>query len=678
MIENILLHNNLGTPFNSVPFSKITIENFKEAFDVNIKEAKTEIEFIKNIKAKATFENTIVALEQSGEKLGLTSSVFFNLNSAETNDDMQALAMEVSPNLSAFSTGILFDEKLFARVKEAYDNTDQSSLNNEEIRLLDITYKNFKRNGALLPKEQKERLAEIAQEASVLSLQFGENVLKDTNSFELLITKEADLSGLPKGVIDTAFEEAKIKGKKGWLFTLQYPSYIPFMTYADNRSLRKEMFMAFGTRAFKDNEQNNESIITKIVNLKTEKAKILGYKHYADYVLEERMAKSVDKVYNLLNDLLEASIEPALNDWNEVLNYAKKTDSIDDFNRWDFGYYSEKLKNEKFSINDEMLKPYFKLENCVNGVFETASKLYDLTFHKRNDIDTYHKDVDVYEVLDADENLVSLFYADFFPREGKRAGAWMTSFRGQYVKDNLDHRPHVSIVCNFTKPTKDTPSLLTFNELTTLFHEFGHALHGMLAKGNFSSMSGTSVLWDFVELPSQIFENWCYEKECLDFFAKHYQTGNEIPQEYIDKIKASANFLSGYQSARQISLGMLDLAWHTQEKSFSGNVEEFENMAMSKALIADVVKGTNTSSSFSHIFQGGYSAGYYSYKWAEVLDADAYESFVENGVFNKDVANSFRKNILERGNSKHPLDLYVAFKGREPKVEALLKRSGLK
>lgn len=678
MSNNILLENEFGTPFNAVPFSLITIDNFKDAFEKNIEEAKQEIELIKKNSETASFANTIVALEQSGEKLGLTSSVFFNLNSAETNDEIQALAMEVSPKLSAFSSGILFDQELFERVQEAYENSNKAILSSEEKRLLETTYKNFKRNGALLSDDKKMRLAEIAQELSVLSLKFGENVLKETNDFELLVDDKEKLSGLPQNVIDTAKDEAKNKGKEGWLFTLQYPSYIPFMTYADDRELRKKMFMAFGTRAFKNNDFNNEEIISKIVNLRTEKAKILGYEHFAAYVLEERMAKSVDRVYNLLDELLDASIEPAKKDWNDVANYALEHDKIHDFNRWDFGYYSEKLKNKKFSINDEMLKPYFKLENCVQGVFDTASKLFDIKFNKRDDIDTYHNDVEVYEVLNSEGEFVSLFYTDFFPRAGKRAGAWMTSYRGQYIKDGIDHRPHVSIVCNFTKPTSDIPSLITFNELTTLFHEFGHALHGMLANGKFSSMSGTSVLWDFVELPSQIFENWCYEKECLDSFAKHYKTGEVIPQDYIDKIKSSANFLSGYQSARQISLGLLDLTWHTQDSDFTGNVEKFENLAIEKAMVNNTVDGTITSTSFSHIFQGGYSAGYYSYKWAEVLDADAFESFIKNGIFDKKTAKSFQENILEKGNSQHPLDLYVQFKGREPKVEALLKRSGLK
>ncbi|HEY9116997.1 MAG TPA: M3 family metallopeptidase, partial [Roseivirga sp.] len=626
-----------------------------------------------------SFSNTIVALEGSGKALERASSIFFNLNSAETNDELQSIAKEISPLLTEFSNDILLNEQLFQRVKKVYDLTDRSLLTVEDITLLEKTFKGFVRNGALLSEENKSKLRKIDIELAQLSLEFGEHVLAETNKYELVIDKEEDLEGLPAFVRELAADTAETKGYEDkWVITLDYPSYVPFMTYSAKRALREEIAKAYGSKSFKGDEFDNQEIVKKIVSLRKERANLLGYKTHAHFILEERMAESPEKVMAFLNELEQFGKPGAKRDIDEVAAFAKKLDGLEKLEKWDFSYYSEKLKKEKYNVDDELLKPYFQLERVIDGVFKAAEKLYGIRFIENTNIDRYHKDVTVYEVKNEIGEAVATFYADFFPRPGKRAGAWMTSYAGQYIDEKgTNHRPLVSIVCNFSKPTKTTPSLLTFDEVTTLFHEFGHALHGMLANTKYESLSGTSVYWDFVELPSQIMENWCYEKECLDLFAFHYQTGEPIPENYIDRIKESANFLEGYHTLRQLSFGMLDMAWHGTENLVVEDVAQFEKQIMGQTEILSPIQGTNMSCSFSHIFQGGYSAGYYSYKWAEVLDADAFEYFKENGIFNRNVANKFKENILAAGGSEHPMTLYKRFRGQEPDVKALLRRAGL-
>ncbi|HEY8399914.1 MAG TPA: M3 family metallopeptidase, partial [Cytophagaceae bacterium] len=577
-----------------------------------------------------------------------------------------------------YSNDILLDEALFQRVKSVYEKKDQLILSAEAQTLLDKTYKSFVRNGANLSEEKKNRLREIDKELSQLSLQFGENVLKETNEYQMEVTDEKDLSGLPEQVKEAAAMTAKERGKEGsWIFTLQFPSYIPFMTYADNRALREKMFRAYGSKAFKGDDKDNKEIILKMVRLRKERANLLGYKSHAHFVLEERMAEAPDKVMDFLNNLLKYAKPVGEKEVQELTKYAQAKDGLDQLKRWDVAYYSEKLKKEKYSIDDEMLKPYFKLENVIDGVFKVAGKLYGLQFKELDNVEVYHPEVKVYEVLDELGQHTAVLYADFFPRPGKRNGAWMTSFRGQKKVGNENIRPHISIVCNFTKPTNTKPSLLTFNEVTTLFHEFGHALHGILADTKYESLSGTSVYWDFVELPSQVLENWVYEKESLDLFARHYETGEPIPIELVQKIKESATFMEAYQTVRQVGLAKLDMGWHIEEVERVNDVAEYERELNEDTDLLPSVEGTNTSCSFSHIFQGGYSSGYYSYKWAEVLDADAFEFFQEKGIFNKDTADLFRKHVLSAGGSEHPMVLYKRFRGKEPSPEALLRRSGI-
>ena len=676
------MHNPLldtfSTPFNTPPFTDIKNAHFKPAIKELIQLAKTEIEAIVSQKDLPTFGNTIEALEKSGKQLDRVSSIFFNLNSAETSDEIQVLARALSPLLTAFSNDILLNENLFNRVKAVFESTDQSQLSEEQVTLLTKSYKGFVRNGALLSEADKSKLRAIDVELSQLSLTFGEHVLAETNKYEMVLENEADLDGLPAFAKEQAAETAKSKGyDNAWVITLDYPSYVPFMTYAKNRELRKELSFAFSTKAFKGDDLDNREVVKGIVNLRNKRAQLLGYKTHANFVLEERMAESPQKVMDFLSEIRTYGKPGAERDVKEVADFAKQLDSLEDLQKWDFGYYSEKLKKEKYSIDDELLKPYFQLEKSVEGVFKTAELLYGIHFVENNEIQKYHEDVTVYEVRDKDDNHIAVFYADFFPRAGKRAGAWMTSYAGQYKDESGDHRPHVSIVCNFTKPTGSTPSLLTFNEVTTLFHEFGHALHGMLANGTYESLSGTSVFWDFVELPSQILENWCYEKECLDLFAKHYETGEAIPEVLIQKIKDSANFMDGYQTMRQLTFGLLDMAWHGQDNSEVYDIEAFEKAIFAETDVLPAIAGTNMSCSFSHIFQGGYSAGYYSYKWAEVLDADAFAYFKERGIFNQEVASKFKEHILSAGGSTHPMTLYKRFRGQEPDVKALLKRAGL-
>lgn len=665
------------TPFETPPFNLIETGHFLPAVEEAIKEAKAEIEIIKKVE-EPDFANIIEALDDTGARLSTIAGIFFNLNAAETNPEIQKLAKEISPLITSHSNDILLDGALFEKVKAVYQRKESLQLDEEQSTLLDKTYKSFARNGANLNDDDKIRLREIDKELSQLSLQFGENVLEETNKYELVVEDKDDLAGLPEGVIEAAAQTASEKGKEGkWVFTLAYPSYVPFMTYAENRKLRKELFLAYNTKSSKGDELDNQEIIKNVLRLKDERAKLLGYEKYADFVLEERMAESPVKVLNFLEDLLEKSKPKAQQEVKELQEFARQLDGIDPLEKWDFAYYSEKLKKEKFAVDDELLKPYFQLEKVVQGVFSTAGKLFGLKFSPNYEIPVYHPDVTAYEVQNEGGDHVAVFYADFFPRSGKRNGAWMTSFRGQKKSADRDQRPHVSIVCNFTKPTATKPSLLTFNEVTTLFHEFGHALHGMLANGRYESLSGTSVYWDFVELPSQIFENWCYEKECLDLFAAHYQTGEKIPEELIERIKKSANFHQGYQTVRQISFGLLDMAYHSADPATIKDVSAFEQEALQPTELLRPVPGTQMSSSFSHIFQGGYSAGYYSYKWAEVLDADAFELFLEKGIFDKGTADSFRENILSAGGRTHPSELYKRFRGREPRPDALLKRAGL-
>ena len=670
--ENTLLQN-----FDIAPFDAIQDSDYKPAIEVAITKAREEIDLITNNPEPATFENTIAALDYAGYQLDRVTSIFFNLNSAETNETIQKTAQEVSPLLSEFSNDITLNEALFKRVKNVYDSRESLDLTREEEVLLDKRYKGFSRNGANLAEDKKVRLREIDSELSKLSLTFGENILAETNKFELHLTDEADLAGLPESTKEAAAQTAEEKGKKGWVFTLEYPSYIPFMKYAENRELRKKMAIAFGAKGFHNDELDNQENVLKIVNLRQERANLLGYKTHAHFVLEERMAKSPENVTGFLEDLLAKAKPAAEREYAQLANFAKKSDGIEELQKWDSAFYSEKLKQELFELDDEQLKPYFKLENVIDGVFTIAQKLYKLRFVEVQDIPKYHKDVKTYQVFDDQDNFIAIFYADFHPRAGKRAGAWMTQYKGQFKKDGVNERPHVSNVCNFTKPTASKPSLLTFNEVTTLFHEFGHGLHGMLANTTYPSLSGPSVYWDFVELPSQVLENWCYEQEALELFAKHYETGETIPMVLVDKIKKAANFQEGMQTLRQLSFGILDMSWHGADPSGITDVKAHEKAAFENTKLYPDVAENCMSVSFSHIFQGGYSSGYYSYKWAEVLDADAFAYFKENGIFNAEVAQKFKDHVLSQGGTEDPMVLYKRFRGKEPNPEALLKRAGL-
>ena len=670
------LTSTFNTKHNTAPFSQIKLEDYKPAFIENIAQAKAEIDAIITNSDAPTFENTIVALDFSGEQLDRLSSIFFNLNSAETCDEMQKIAQEVSPLLTEFSNDIALNEDLFKRVKTVYDQKDSLNLTTEQATLLDKKFKGFSRNGALLNEEDKLKLREIDTELARIKLTYGENVLAETNNYQLHITNEEDLKGLPDGAKEMASSLAKSKELEGWVFTLDFPSYLPFVTYVENRELRKEIAIAAGKKSFQDNEFDNKENVKRIVELRHKRANLLGYKSHSDFVLEERMAQNPEKVLSFLNDLLEKAKPAAQKEFAQLTAFAKELDGIDQLEKWDGAYYSEKLKQKLFNFDDEILKPYFKLENVLNGAFIIAEKLFGITFKEVFDIDKYHEDVQTFEVLDFEGQLVAIFYSDFFPRKGKRNGAWMTSYKSQAVKNGINERPHVSIVCNFTPPTETKPSLLTFNEVTTLFHEFGHALHGMLANTTYPSLSGTSVYWDFVELPSQVMENWCYEPEALALFAKHYETGEIIPQEYVEKIKESASFLEGMATLRQLSFGILDMTYHGKSQTIA-DVKDFEKQAMEGTSLYPDVAENCMSTSFSHIFQGGYSSGYYSYKWAEVLDADAFAYFQEKGIFNKEVATKFKDNVLSKGGTELPMELYKKFRGQEPKADALLKRAGL-
>ena len=680
-MPNPLLHQ-FTTPYQTPPFNEIKEEHFLPAFQELIKISEKEINDIVENQDEPTFENVIEALAYSGEKLDVVSNIFFNLNSAETNDEIQKIAQEVSPLLTEFSAKISQNEKLFKKIKKVFDEwlSGGLALNEEQQMLLNETYKGFVRSGALLNDSDKEKFKNISIELSKKSLQFGQNVLAETNNYFKHITDEKDLAGIPEPILQQYREEAKERNLDGFVVTLQYPSYIPFMTYAENRELRKELYLANGKKGFQNNEFDNQDLIKEMIKLKQEKAQLLGYKSFADYVLEERMAKSPDKVQAFLNELL-VKAKPYAQKEIEELKTLAKADGIDEMQSYDHAFYAEKLRKQKFDIDDEELKPYFPLEKVQEAVFGLARQLFGLEFVEVHDVQKYHEEVKTYIVKEPSKmsqepsEMKAILYVDYHPRKGKRAGAWMTSFKNQFKKDGENSRPHISVVCNFSKPTSDMPSLLTFQEVTTLFHEFGHALHGILADTTYPNLSGTSVKWDFVELPSQFLENYCYELEFLKTFAKHYETGEVLPDEKIQKISDSKNFMEGYQTLRQLGFGILDMAYHSEVGALERlSVKEFEDQTTEKTQLYPKNPETVMSTSFSHIFQGGYSAGYYSYKWAEVLDADAFQYFKENGIFNPEISAKY-KILLSSGGTKDPMELYKNFRGREPKVESLLKRA---
>ncbi len=672
--QNPLLKD-FTTPYETPPFNLIKTEDYEPAFNTAIEEAKAEIEAIATSPTEATFENTIVALDAAGERLNRIAEIFFNLNSCLTNEEIQEIAQRVSPKLTEYGHSIYMNTALFHRVQKVRENC--RNLDPEDSRLLESTWKAFIDGGANLEGEAKKRFKEISIELSKLSLTFDKNELAETNNFELHLTDEADLAGLPEGVREAAAIAAQEKGKEGWIFNLQAPSYIPFLRYADNRQLREKIYKAYSRRGFQANEYNNEEIVKRITALRLEKARIMGYNTYAEYALTKRMAKNPENVNRFIEQLHGPSYKASCHEKEEVEAFAQKHGLEGELQRWDWPYYSNKLKQEKYAFDDEMLRPYFQLENVQQGIFGLATKLYGITFEKISNIPVYHEDVTTFKVNDRDGNFLAILYLDFFPRESKTTGAWMTQFRGQRQRNGKDIRPLVSLVMNFTKPTPSKPSLLTFNEVTTFLHEFGHALHGMLSRCRYDGTSMDSVYRDFVELPSQFMENYALEKEWLDTWAVHYQTGEKIPQEFIDKIRKSANFQSGYASDRQLCYGMIDMAWHSITQPVSEPLIEFERRVMSRTEIMPTVEGSAFSTAFGHIFAGGYAAGYYGYKWAEVLDADAFSVFKKQGIFNPETASSFRHNILERGNSEDPMELYKRFRGQEPTVDALLERSGL-
>lgn len=677
MTDNNPLLQEFNTPHQTPPFTQIQTAHYIPAFTAAMEEGRAEIKAIIDNPATPDFNNTIEALEKAGNKLSRISSIFFNLNSAETSEAIQEVAREVSPLLSEYGNDIWLNEALFARVKAVYEQKDKLTLSTEQATLLDNTYKGFVRRGALLNAEDKQKYRNITAELSKLSLQFGENLLAETNDYKLHITDEADLAGLPEAVREAAQQLAESEGKEGWMFSLHAPSMLPFMQYADQRELREQLFRASTKRGNQDNQNDNKANILRQAELRLAKAQLLGYRSHADYVLEERMAQSADKVNAFLNELFEKSFPFAQEDVAQVAAFAKQQGLEGELQRWDFAYYSEKLKTSLFDLNEEMTKPYFQLEKVKTGIFDLTNKLWGLSYKLNKDIPVYHPDVFAYEVFNRDEQVISVLYLDFHPRKGKQGGAWMTSFRDQHMENGQNIIPHVSVVCNFTPPTASRPSLLTFNEVTTFLHEFGHALHGMLSEVTYESLSGTNVYRDFVELPSQIMENWALEKEWLQDVAVHYQTGETMPEDLIQKIIAADNFQSGYLTVRQLSFGFNDMAWHSITEPLATDAISFEKAAMAKTELFPEVAGSCFSTAFGHIFDGGYAAGYYGYKWAEVLDADAYALFKEKGIFDQATAESFREHILSKGGTRHPMDLYIAFRGAEPSVEALLLRSGL-
>lgn len=664
-----------ATPHETAPFSAIELAHYEPAFDAAIACARAEIDAIVHNPKKPSFVNTIVALERQGELLGRIEGIFFNLLEADATDEMQAIAQRVQPKLTQLANDISLDPALFARVKAVYEHPGWC-LSTEDKKLLENTYKSFARNGAALSDEDKELYRQYTTELSALTLQFGQNSLAATNAFTLNITDPAQVAELPAFVKETLAADAKARGEKGWTVTLQAPSYVPFLTYSSNRALKEKLWRASNSRAL-GGEFDNTEVIRKIVDTRLKIANLLGYKNYADYVLENRMAENTPTVQNFLQELLAATKSYADADYKRVNDYAATLGFEGTLMPWDWAYYSQKYKDDHYSLNDELVKPYLQLENVKKGVFLLANKLYGLEFTPNPDIEVYHPDVTAYDVTDAEGRFMAVLYLDFFPRATKRAGAWMTEFRGAKTVDGKEVRPQVSLVMNFTKPTETEPSLLTFDELETFLHEFGHALHGMLGEGSYESLTGTSVYRDFVELPSQIMENWATEKEFLDLWAVHYKTGEPIPAEIVDRIVAAKNYLAAYANVRQLSFGMTDMAWHTLTEPFTGDVAAFEQAAMAPTQVLPVVGGTAMSPAFTHIFAGGYAAGYYGYKWAEVLEADAFSLFKEKGIFNPEVSGSFRKNLLSKGGSEHPMELYVRFRGHKPETQALIDKMQL-
>lgn len=665
------------TPHGTIPFDKIRLDDYLPAMREGMRLQNEEIAAIVKNSDAPTFENTIEAFEHTGEVLSKVQYAFYNLLSAETCDEMDSIANEISPEETEHGNNIYLNNELFERVAAVYAQKDSLALTAEQQMLLSNTYDAFVKRGATLDSAQKEQYRELSKELSLLELQFQQNTLKATNAYQKVVTDERQLAGLPDGIKEAAAQLAKDKGQEGWLFNLSYPSYVPFMKYADNRELRKELYTAYNTKAT-EGDIDNKPVVKKIVNCRLRIAKLLGFKDYASYVLQKRMAENKENVYDLLNNLLTAYKPTALNEVAEVQKYAKEHGADFELMPWDWSYYSEKLREEKYSINDEQLKPYFELERVKKGVFGLATRLYGLRFEKNSDIPVYHPEVEAFDVYDEDGSFLAVLYTDFHPRDGKRSGAWMTEYKCQSRSaDGTDNRPHISIVMNFTKPTDSTPSLLTFDELTTFLHEFGHSIHGMVAKTTYESLAGTNVYRDFVELPSQLMENWAYEKEYLDEFAVHYQTGEKIPAELVEKIRRAANFNTGYLTLRQLSFGYLDMAWHTLNADFEGDVCDFELKAWKETQVLPSVEGAIMSVQFNHIFSGGYSAGYYSYKWAEVLDADAFSVFQKEGIFNKATASRFRNEVLAKGGSEHPMTLYMRFRGQKPTIEPLLKRNGI-
>lgn len=683
--------NPFYTTYEHIPFDKITEADYEPAMMKGIEEEDWEIEQIIKNPDVPTFENTIEALDSTGELLAKVTGVFFNLLSAETTDFMDELAQKMSPILSEHSNNITLNEGLFHRVKTVYEDHSADNfirLNAEQKMLLTKCYENFVRNGANLPKDKKELLRKLSAELGVLSLQFSQNKLKDTNDFILHITDDADLEGLPESALDLAKQTAKEKNMDGYVFTLQAPSYTPFLTYSARRELRRKMYMAYNTMCTHDNANNNVEIVGKIVNLRHEMARLLGFNTYADYVLVHRMAEKTENVYTLFNNLIEAYMPTAKKEVKEVENlyYQEKrlnpndlaADDLRRFMPWDFPFYANKLKESKFNINSEMLRPYFELSKVKQGVFGLATRLYGITFHKNPNVPVYHPDVEAYDVIDQDGRYLALLYCDFHPRTSKKSGAWMTSFKEQWKdKKGNNSRPQVSIVMNLSKPTDTKPALLTMGEVETFLHEFGHSLHGIFANTTYRTLSGTNVYWDFVELPSQFMENYSIEKDFLNTFATHYETGDPIPQDLLDRITASRNFNVAYACMRQVSFGLLDMAFYTMTENFHANLIDFERQAWHRTQLLPQVDNTCMTVQFSHIMAGGYSAGYYSYKWAEVLDADAFSLFKERGIFDKETAHSFRENILSRGGTEHPMVLYKRFRGQEPTIDALLHRNGI-
>ena len=671
-MENPLL-GYFGTKHQSAPFTKIMPKHFIPAIEKDIQESLEAIDKITNQTSQPSFDNTIDALQNIGEFLERNSALLFNLNSAETSEEIQKITQQASPILTKFQNDVRLNQALFERIKIVYENRENENLTTEQLALLEKEFKGFTRNGALLSQDKKDILREIDTKKAQLSLRFGENVLADTNSFSLHVTEEKELKGIPDQVREMAADIARSKNKTGWVFTLDYPSYVPFMTYLEDRSLRCKMSLAFGKRGFQENDHNNSEIILKLIELRKKRAELLGYESHASFVLEERMAGSEENVNNFLEDLYQKALPAAKKEWKEVEDFAKEKLNLDKIEKWDIAYVSEKLKQAQLDLNEQLLKPYFPLEKVKLGLFEIVGKLYGLSFKKNNDIEGYHEEVDIYEVFNSQGEYHALLYTDFFPREGKRNGAWMTSYRSQ----KKGQRPHISIVCNFSKPTASLPSLLTFQEVSTLFHEFGHALHGILADTTYGALSGTNVHWDFVELPSQIMENWCYEKEALKLFAKHYKTNEIIPMRYVKKIKKVAHFQQGLQTLRQLGFGFLDLSYHNKKATEIKDVKNHEKEILQRVQFLGDYPENCTSTAFSHIFQGGYSAGYYSYKWSEVLDADAFELFLEKGIFDLETSKSFKENILSKGGTEHPMKLYKRFRGKSPDPKALLKRAGL-